>query len=75
MLFRSVEAVSWSPNGRRIASGSDDKTVQVWNPPDGGDVFTYIGHTAEVFAVAWSPDGSHIASGGYDKAVQVWRPQ
>jgi serine/threonine protein kinase len=65
------DAVAWSPDGKRIASGSWDTTVQVWDAADGGHVYTYHGHSADVFAVAWSPDGRRIASAG-DKTVQVW---
>ena len=53
----SVYAVSWSPDGNRMASGSTDETVQVWNAVDGGNVYTYKGHSDAVFAVAWLPDG------------------
>jgi WD40 repeat protein len=67
-----VNAAAWSPDSKRIASGSDDKTVQVWNATNGGNVFTYRGHTDLVEAVAWSPDGKRIASGSFDKTVQVW---
>jgi serine/threonine protein kinase len=67
-----MNAVAWSPDGKRIASGGLDKTVQVWNAATGGNVLTYAGHSYTVFAVAWSPDGKRIASGGLDKAVQVW---
>ncbi len=67
-----VNAAAWSPDGKRIASGSDDKTVRVWNAADGGNVFIYHGHTDLVEAVAWSPDGKHIASGSFDKTAQVW---
>jgi WD40 repeat protein len=67
----TVQAVAWSPDGRRIASGSDD--VQVWDATTGGNVLTYTGHHSHgVNAVAWSPDGKHIASAGGDTAVQVW---
>jgi len=65
-------AVAWSPDGQRIASGSDDGTVQVWNATDGGHVSTYQGHSSTVHAVAWSPDGKRIVSGSGDKTVQVW---
>jgi serine/threonine protein kinase len=58
----AVEAVAWSPDGTRIASGSDDETVQVWDASNGQHFFTYTGHSTSVYKVAWSPDGSRIAS-------------
>src|SRR6266568_3518699 len=67
-----VNAVAWLSDGKRIASGSSDKTVQVWDAADGSHVFTYRGHSDVVLAVAWSPDGKRIASGSDDKTVQVW---
>ncbi len=71
----SVNAVAWSPDSKRIASGSRDQTVQVWDAADGGNVYTYRGHSAWVTAVAWSPDGKRIASGSRDQTVQVWQPR
>ena len=68
----SVEAIAWSPNGKRIASASVDGTVQVWDALTGGHVFTYRGHSFSVEAIAWSPDGKRIASASSDGSVQVW---
>ena len=68
----SVQSVAWSPNGTRIASGSKDKTVQVWDATNGDNSFAYHGHPFAVLTVAWSPDGRRIASAGYDGAVEVW---
>jgi WD40 repeat protein len=69
----SVRSVSWSPDGSRIASGSDDKTVQVWEAANGAHSFTFSGLASTVLSVVWSPDGSRIASGGTsDGTVQVW---
>ncbi len=68
----TVCAVAWSPDGRRVASGSDDHTVQVWDATTGANTLTYKGHSDTVYAVAWSPDGRRLASGGRDKTVQVW---
>jgi WD40 repeat protein len=68
----AVFAVAWSPDGSRIASGSGDNTVQVWNAADGSQAYTFREHTGTVYAVAWSPDGNRIASGSADGIVQVW---
>ncbi len=67
-----VNAVAWSPDGQHIASGSNDRTVQVWNATDGSSPYTYRGHSNFVEAVGWSPDSKRIASGSFDGTVQVW---
>ena len=67
-----VNTIAWSPDGTCIASGSGDKTVQVWNTFTGDQIFTYCGHSDAVNSVAWSPDGTRIASASSDSTVQVW---
>lgn len=66
----TVYAVAWSPGGQRIASASQDQTVQVWDAETGKNPFPYLGHHASVDAVAWSPDGQRIGSGSSD--ARVW---
>lgn len=67
-----VFAVAWSPDGTSIASGSWDKTVQVWDATNGRQIYTHRGHVTSVPAVAWSPDSKRIASASVDGTVQVW---
>jgi WD40 repeat protein/predicted Ser/Thr protein kinase len=70
--FYFVNAVAWSPNGKKIASASADTNVQVWNVDTGSNVLTYRGHSNKVNAVTWSPDGTRIASASDDRTVQIW---
>ncbi len=67
-----VIATAWSPDGSRIASASNDKTVQVWDSTSAQVLCSYYDHAREISAVTWSPDGSRIASASNDKTVQVW---
>ncbi|EDR02557.1 uncharacterized protein LACBIDRAFT_393910 [Laccaria bicolor S238N-H82] len=72
----AVKSVAFSPDGRHIVSGSDDKTVRVWDAQTGQTVMHPLkGHEDHVTSVAFSPDGRHIISGSDDKTVRVWDAQ
>jgi len=68
----SVRSVSFSPDGRRIVSGSDDNSVRVWDSLTGEVQNVLEGHMNSVWSVAFSPDGRRIVSGSEDNSVRVW---
>jgi WD40 repeat protein len=64
--------VSFSPDGKRIVSGSSDNTLKVWDAQTGQETLTLKGHYDRVLSVSFSPDGKRIVSGSYDKTLKVW---
>ena len=50
-------SVTWSPDGKRLASGGQDNLIKVWDLATRSEVLTIRGHSNPVHAVAWSPDG------------------
>jgi len=67
-----VFGLAVSPDGKRIASGSFDKTVKVWDAETGAELMTLRGHEKRVDPVSFSPDGTKIASGSQDTTIKLW---
>jgi WD40 repeat protein len=68
----SVNSVAWSPDGKRLVSGSDDKTVRLWDSTTSTLLTTLESHMDTVRSVAWLPDGKRLASGSGDKTIRLW---
>lgn len=68
----SIDAVAFSADGSKFATGSSAGEVRIYNVVDGKKLLTLPGDTVSVFAVAFSPDGNQIAAGGFDGKVRVF---
>lgn len=77
--FRTLEgrggkamSVAFSPDGRQLASASDDGTVNLWAVVRGERLVTVKAHSEPVFSVVFSPDGLHFASASEDGTIKIW---
>jgi WD40 repeat protein/tetratricopeptide (TPR) repeat protein len=67
-----VIGAAFSPDGRRLATASWDRTIKLWDTATGQAVFTLRGHTAGLLCLTFSPDGNRIVSGAIDHTARVW---
>jgi WD40 repeat protein len=68
----TVYGVSFSPDGKMLASCGADKFVKVFQVPSGKFIKSFEGHTHHVLDVGWKGDGKLLASAGADNAIKVW---
>ena len=66
-----VRTAVFSPDGKLVITGSDDKTAQIWEVESGRKLRTLIGHTTTIQLVAFSQDGKKIVTCGSNEA-HVW---
>ena len=68
-----VKTIAFSPNGKTLASGSENGTIILWDIQSGQPIGDPLhGHTHSVNSVAYSPDGKVLASGSYDHNIILW---
>ncbi len=69
----SVNVLTLYADGRTLATGSADMTIEVWNKADTDNpLHTLTGHTGGVTAIDFSVDAKRLASGSTDKTVRLW---
>lgn len=64
--------VAFSPDGKRLASASEDGTVKIWDAQTRQELRTLRGHSKGVYSIAFHPDGERLASAGEDGTVKIW---
>ncbi len=69
---KMVNSCAFSPDGKTIASATDDNTVRIWDTKSAKLIATLEGHQSMVTSCAFSPDGKTIASAAADKTVRIW---
>ena len=72
-----IQSLAFKPNSYRLASGSSDNTIRIWDVEDRNNLQgTHVlrGHTGPINSVAWSPDGRTLASASDDGTVRLWNP-
>jgi WD40 repeat protein len=67
-----VNAVAFSPDGKLVASASDDSTVGLWDSATGASLQTLESHSGGITAVAFSPDSKLVASASHDGTARLW---
>ena len=71
-----VGSIAFSPDGKKIVSGSNDRTICIWDAQTGTPIGELLrGHTNSVSSVSFSPDGTKIVSGSNDNTIRIWDAQ
>lgn len=70
-----VFAVTWSPDGKRLATGGRDQAIRLWDTDTWQEVAILHGHRSYVWSLTFSPDGTQLASGSGDFTVRIWDTQ
>jgi WD40 repeat protein len=65
-------SASFSPDGTRIVTASQDQTAKVWDAQTGAEALTLKGHTSWVRFASFSPDGTRIVTASDDRTAKVW---
>ena len=67
-----VHCVSFSRDGKYLASGSHDHTIKLWDITSENSLQTFEGHSSLVYGVEISPDGKTLVSSSQDKSIKLW---
>jgi WD40 repeat protein len=67
-----IHALAFSPDGKRLASGGDDRVVRIWDAATGKPLSECRGHTSKVLSIAFGQEGSRLVTAAHDGTVRQW---
>lgn len=67
-----IRSVVFSPDGKKLATGAENKTIRVWEIESKQVVYSFLGHDQEIYSLDWSKDGKVLVSGSGDRSIKVW---
>jgi RNA polymerase sigma factor (sigma-70 family) len=68
----TVTALTFTPDGKRLVTGGEDKAVHLWDIETGKEVRSFTGHDDRVLCAAVSPDGKLLVTGAADATARLW---
>jgi WD40 repeat protein len=71
---KGVYSMAFSPDGKLLAGGCEDRSIRVWDAASGKELHRLEGHADFIYAVAFAPDGNTLASAGADgdRTIRLW---
>ena len=67
-----VTSATFSPDGTRVVTASNDKTTRVWDAATGAPIGKPMQHEGWVYSAAFSPDGGRVVTASGDNTARVW---
>lgn len=67
-----ISVLVWSPDGDRLAAGTGNGTVYIFDAASSKVLLTLLNHSLWITSLAWSPDGKRLAGASSDKSVSIW---
>jgi WD40 repeat protein len=69
----AINSLAFSPDGQKLVSGSDDRTVNLWGLATKNRLYSFFGASDSILAVSFSPNGNDIAGSSADRIITSWK--